>query len=108
MPNVYFSVTCIFCTDVYVHSLICTLYHCVIKIWKSLSLSLSLLHPGTTTTVYHYLPTATGLLPVLRIIPLELLFFHQLDEFDFVWEEHGEVGGEDAVLDVAQHLLVFC
>ena len=43
---------------------------------------------------------------MLGLCPRELVFLHDVGQLRLVGEEEGEVGGEDAVLHVAQHLLV--
>ena len=45
-------------------------------------------------------------LPVFRVIPVKTVRLQDVGEAGLVGEEKSEVGGEDAVLHVAQHLLV--
>ena len=47
-----------------------------------------------------------GQVAVLGLRPRELVLLHDVCQLGLVGEEEGEVGGEDAVLHVAQHLLV--
>ena len=48
----------------------------------------------------------SNLSPVLRVGPVEAVRVEDVRQPRLVGEEEGEVGGEDAVLHVAQHLLV--
>ena len=43
---------------------------------------------------------------MFRVIPVETVRLHDVGEAGLVGEEESEVGGEDAVLDVADHRLV--
>lgn len=45
-------------------------------------------------------------LPMIWVLPVKKLIFHEFGEPGFVWEEQGEISGQDTMLDVAQDLLV--